>query len=789
MNSMSGGSRLMATVLCVALLAGCDSIKDVRTDPTTPLPPASVVVQGTITGLGSLRSVVLINNGDNTAPASFAAPPPAVPNAPAPVVPFSFGSQPSGNPYNITIRQQPYGKTCTVTNGTGTLVAGVSTNITINCVNSVTRYNLTVNLNQAFATAAGAKVTLTTEEAIYELPAAGAASVTFNNVVFNAASNAIPAPPAGAAAFTWIVTATTATGGTLNQCAVSNSTGTNPTANVTTPTVGACTFTISGALSYSRPPGVTADPVLGAGGVTLELRNVRGEVKATQNITAYGGFSFGGTATPTQFSSTTDSVYDVVVASHPAGQYCVVGDGGAASLYVVPVVAPTATSVLNPSNITATGTTAPGAVTPAGGVTPLIPGTRLTVFCRNRPASANNTLTGTYRLTKTTANYVTGGTNATSSTTIEYKPFDLTVQNTASSNVISFFDDGTFLYGTHANSTQIEHGFYDYDANAGTLRFTMHTDTATGVTFPVGNAFDPRPVQNQGSPYSTATAGLSATPGSLCTTASGAVACTTVNPAAGGVTRHAAMCNVVKVPGSNPGKVTGSFGGAATFAASGTTFVSTTTSTCGGAILPPAGGTGATAVVTAATRVDWELTEPVNTATRLEGSWVSQDHRRSFVYDDRNYFAFHVGVAGGAANLQDVCIALDNAAESSSFYIARAVTTCLPWNRPAAQPVAQFYGGPTANIEITDTMVPAVTLLPGFVGRLPGAVAVVNATRSPSPAYYTVAPPGNFFTVAPTTYFQAAPTSWCTTELLGIRATTNGNPIDQPVYFCRYRAN
>lgn len=759
MNSMIGCPRLMLAVLCVATLAGCDSIRDVRTDPTTPLPPPNVVVKGTITGLGSLRSIVLINNGDNTSPASFAAPPPAVPNGPAPVVLFSFGSQPAGAPYDVTIRQQPYGKTCTVANGAGTLAVGVSPDIAITCVNSVTRYNLTVNLDSTFATADGARVRLTTEEAIYELPAAGAASVTFTNVLFNAATTATPAPPPGAPAFTWIVTASTGTGDTRNQCTVANSTGTNPTANVTTPTVGTCTFTISGALSYSRPPGVTVDPALGTGGVTLELRNVQGEVEATQAITAYGGFTFGGTGSPTQFPSNPGSVYDVVVASHPAGQHCVVGDGGVASLYVVPVTAPTATSVLNPSNVTATGTVSPGATT-------LIPGSRLTVFCRNRPASANNVLSGVYRLTKTTATYVTGTTGATTSSTIEYKPFDLTVQNTASSNVLTFFDDGTFLYGTHANSIQIEHGFYDYDATAATLRFTMHTDTNTGTVFPVGNAFDPRPVQNQGSPYSTATNGLSATPGPLVV----------------GTTRHAALCNVVKVPGSNPRRVTATFGGTATFTPSGTTFTSTTISTCGGPIAAPSGGT----VVTAATRVEWELTEPVSSASRLEGTWITQDHRRAFVYDDRNYFAFHVGVAGGAANLQDVCLALDNAADSSSFYIARAVTTCLPWNRPAA---GQFYGGPTANIEITDTSVPAVAQIPGFVGRLPGAVAVVNATRSPSPAYFTVAAPDAFFTVAPTRYFQPVPTGWCTTELLGIRATSNGIPIDQPVYFCRLRAD
>jgi hypothetical protein len=75
MTSMSNGTKLLATMAALgATLSGCDSIKDVRDEPFTELPAQTVVLEGTITGLGSRRSVVLMNNGDAARAMSFLAP-------------------------------------------------------------------------------------------------------------------------------------------------------------------------------------------------------------------------------------------------------------------------------------------------------------------------------------------------------------------------------------------------------------------------------------------------------------------------------------------------------------------------------------------------------------------------------------------------------------------------------------------------------------------------------------------------------------------------------------------
>jgi hypothetical protein len=54
-------------------------------------------------------------------------------------------------------------------------------------------------------------------------------------------------------------------------------------------------------------------------------------------------------------------------------------------------------------------------------------------------------------------------------------------------NFLTFFDDGTYLYGHHATGSVcsttcgVEHGFYVYDTAAGTISFAPVTDT-TGAT-------------------------------------------------------------------------------------------------------------------------------------------------------------------------------------------------------------------------------------------------------------------------------------------------------------------
>src|SRR5690606_33251360 len=122
-----------------------------------------------------------------------------------------------------------------------------------------------------------------------------------------------------------------------SRCRVTNPSGSNPAANVTNVIVGAsanttelaCQFTITGSVAYSPPPGEASETGAIPGGLLLEVRDTQGVVKATQEVDAYGNFTFGGTVTPTLFSSNINSVYDIAVARHPAGRACVVGDGGA----------------------------------------------------------------------------------------------------------------------------------------------------------------------------------------------------------------------------------------------------------------------------------------------------------------------------------------------------------------------------------------------------------------------------------------------------------------------------
>jgi hypothetical protein len=97
----------------------------------------------------------------------------------------------------------------------------------------------------------------------------------------------------------------------------------------------------------------------------------------------------------------------------------------------------------------------------------------------------------------------------------------------------------------------------------------------------------------------------------------------------------------------------------------------------------------------------------------------------------------------------------------------------------------------------------ALAVLPGFVGRIPGGQSAADG-RSPSPVLYMIAPAATFAAEVATTTFddineeaaeyfddldEVGPfTDWCQTEVLGIRASLNGEPINYPVYFCRTRA-
>ena len=337
MISMNSGTKYLAAVTVLGTaLAGCDSIKDVRTEPYTQLPDQTVVLEGTIEGLGSRRSIVMMNNGDVARARSFLAPKPEAPIDGDSVTRFSFGALPIGSPYNVEVRTQPIGKTCTVTNGSGTLNADTAPDIRISCVNSTPRYSLTVS-TAPIAGIVGAKVTLATEENVYEAEVpAGTNSVTFTDALFNPTFGLDPAQAAQTPAFVWSVTASTTEGGTTNKCPVTNPTNPvvagvtqNPTGNIVDVSALSCAFSLGGSVAYSlKDAGDT--PPAAPQGLVLELRNTGEDVIATQQFDGAWNSSFtfneGGLpgADPVRFVSNRDAVYYVAVGQQPDNMHCIV---------------------------------------------------------------------------------------------------------------------------------------------------------------------------------------------------------------------------------------------------------------------------------------------------------------------------------------------------------------------------------------------------------------------------------------------------------------------------------
>ncbi len=732
MISMNSGTKYLAalTVLGTAL-AGCDSIKDVRDKPYTELPAQTVVLEGRIEGLGSRRSLVLMNNGDTARARSFLAPAPTGPSEGPVETRFTFGALPVGTPYNIEVRAQPVGKTCTIANGSGTLNADAAPDILITCVNSTPRFSMTVSTGP-IAGIVGAKVTLATEENVYEtdIPA-GTTSVTFEDVLFDPTFGLSPQQAATTPPFVWSVTASTTEGGTVNKCPVTNPTNpgganpANPTQDINNVSVLSCAFSLGGSVAYSlKEAGDT--PPAAPEGLVLELRNTGEDVIATQQFSGGWGTSFtfneGGepVADPVRFVSNKDAVYYVAVGSQPTNNLHCIVTNPMAILY-----APQLSQ--NPTDIT----------TPA-------------VQCRELPG-AGRALRGVYRHTTTSWQR-----NAAADIrTVTWDPFDFTKQNTASSNMMAFFENGTFIYGTHANTSQVEHGFYDFTPGAdgtGTLRLTLNVDTLSTGSFPAN--FSPANATSA-STVPTTTSGLNVVPG-----------IETV-----GTTRHAIMTNVNT---DVAGVISGRFRGSQPVAA---------------APAPPS--TEPDAIL------DWVLEAPFSAQNEMTGGWLAKDGRRLWVYDKRTYYGTHVGVVGVYA-VNDACFTIDSLTASSSFYTRRpSIGGCYPWPRPATnQSPGYLIGGIVESIDYITPQYIGTTganqvdigLLPEFMSRLPGGRQAADG-RSPSPIYFHIAPAAEFFAAAPVDYFPPPAEqdwhTWCDSEILGIRSTLNGVPIHKPVYFCR----
>lgn len=736
MKAMMKFYGMAAAALGAIGLAGCNSVTTAGEEPTFPVPAQKVVVGGTVSGLSATRplelSVEFTNNGLNSGTTIRSVVGTNV---------LRLGAIDVGGGYNVTVSRNPFGRVCTVANGTGVATAAVD-NITVTCVRdpAVPLYTATLNIAPALANAlpAGFQVSLTTEDGIETIaPAPGQLSVVFTNPILASGSN-LPL-------FTYTFGATFDSGGTLNNCAITGATNVAggstvaPTGNVSG-TVSACAFTIAGTVGYAQPPHIayTSKTITG---LQLALVNqFTQQAVETVSIPPFTPATATAT-TPYTFAavpSNATALYEVAVATQPTGMHCLVDHGGLASLMVRPSTSSSGVTspATQPANITAT--------TPFGGAP-----SGTVVRCRDLPAAAG-TLVGIYQVVGQDSTFTTvAGPNTTvvntaagtadpdglgTTTTTTVNAGTPTVATSTSSDhrrFISFFANGTFLYATHGSTTVstffgrslntcttcgLEYGFYFYDNVANNLYFTIRTDT-------------------NGTTANSLTAGLSGMPGPV-------------------VTGSPTMTGVVKTVGGR-GELSGVFGPA---------------------------GTGGNATTNRST---WSLLEPVQTAGELEGAWATSDAKRVFVYTKAGQrTAFHFGI-NGAPNMQDGCIGILNASAPSGFWTPRDRSTgCSPGSysdpNDTTFPVANIGGFTPIDIPeaagVIATPAASSTLMgsnqaiwPGYQGRMPGLQSNDDVTVPPSPVNFAVTAGA--------------------VDALTVQATDNGTPVRAPILMQRVRPN
>lgn len=752
--------RVQAAVLLAgALLAACDSIRDVRDDPHTALPEPTAVLKGTITGLGSLRPLALSYNGE---PNCFA----ADPEDPSrqvtaecrfygvggqETVGFSFGSLTVGTPYAITVRAQPYGKICTVNNGTGT-VGSDGPAPTIVCTDdeaTVPRYDLTVNLSPAAQALPNLKVKVATEDKILEADATGMPGVTFPKVLFDSGTS-LPQ-------FRFKVTATTDTvvngetitnyctfqqtpsfsegGENINALWTQGNPSTKTDATVVpdgpvTVTVDACSFTVTTTVQYHGTPAMT----MPAGGMALALRDhFTGEDLQTLEVAEFTATTPANNpptiAFPEPLMANSRAIYELVVARQPEGMHCVVAGNAH-------VAADTTSNVAGMNN---------AILAPTGSAVLLIDPSvsdwwafrNRHVRCRVVPPPENR-LVGTYQMD------AREGMQDTDPPRPWGRPREF----------LTFFEDGTFLYGINANtaSTQantpnetfpasisvrnnwaassgVTHGFYAYDPVAQTVTFTVFTSTS-------------------------------------------------INPAGRGITGMPGYATAFTMT-VDMQRATGPFFTMPTLATGTVTAQQVTLSGNGDLGTLSMVFSAAAGGVTTTRR--WTMTEPEVVPGELTGVWVSEDHRRMFAYDGLRTYAFHIGV-NGMGNLQDVCmLPTDDSTQSGGVMTKHAgsatndqfVFTCTPGiiNPGAALVFARTPDLPhyaPKNTTPSGLGIGPTTpqIAPGFRGRFPGTASQLD-NRPTSPVVFQVT--------------AGDP------DTMTVQDTLNGVPVGQQFVFIRQR--
>jgi len=266
------------SLACAAFLAGCHGGGGGDSTPAPVPPPTTFTVAGTLAGLTG-GSVVLQNNGGSNLTVSANGS-------------FTFATAiNSGAAYAVTVLTQPSGpaQTCTVTSGSGTALANV-TSVAVNCTNNPVLPGTVTIGGTLTGLATGASVVLQNNGGS-DLTLSANGNFTFGTAITSGGNFAVsvltqPSSPA-------------------QTCTVTSGSGT-ASANVTNVAINCQTgvFGISGAVT-----GLIGSVVLQNNGA------------ANQTISASGAFSFA--------PQSSGTAYAVTVLSHPTGvtQTCSVTNG------------------------------------------------------------------------------------------------------------------------------------------------------------------------------------------------------------------------------------------------------------------------------------------------------------------------------------------------------------------------------------------------------------------------------------------------------------------------------
>jgi N-acetylneuraminic acid mutarotase len=241
-----------------------------------------------VTGLGASGLVLQNNGADNLAIAASGT--------------FNFNTPvASGSPYSVTVSNQPLGGSCTVGNGSGTIIAGNVSNVTVSCVPNL--YPISGTLTGLLSGRSltlqdnGANSTVLSANGTFNFSTLVASGSNYSVIVFS--------QPAG------------------QSCSVSNGSGT-----VAASAVGDVAVACS---DNTYNIGVAVSGVVRSG---LVLQNNGGD---NLTVLANGSFNF---ATPIA----SGSAYAVTLLTQPAGENCAVTNGSgtvvATSLVGIPVVCP-----------------------------------------------------------------------------------------------------------------------------------------------------------------------------------------------------------------------------------------------------------------------------------------------------------------------------------------------------------------------------------------------------------------------------------------------------------------